>query len=53
MIGAVIPFLPFMIFVDGAPIDKYPVLGGLAFAASIGFAVYGGCEHCGLIKLFM
>ncbi len=40
MIGAVIPFLPFMIFVDGAPIDKYPVLGGLAFAASIGWLLF-------------
>lgn len=32
-IGAVIPVVPFMIFVDGAPFDKYPVLGGSAFAA--------------------
>lgn len=35
MIGAVIPFIPFMIFVDGAPLDSHPVLGGFAFAASI------------------
>ncbi len=35
MVGAVIPFVPFMIFVDGAPIDRYPVLGGLAFATSV------------------
>jgi hypothetical protein len=35
MIGAVVPFIPFMIFVDGAPLDSHPVLGGLAFAASV------------------
>jgi len=35
MIGAAIPFLPFMVFVDGAPADSYPVLSGTAFAASV------------------
>ena len=34
MIAAAIPFVPFMIFVDGAPADHYPVLGGLALGAS-------------------
>lgn len=32
-----IPFLPFMIFVDGPPLDKYPVLGGLALSLSVGW----------------
>ena len=40
MIGAVIPFLPFMMFVEGAPIDTYPVLGGFAFAASITWLLF-------------
>lgn len=34
IIGIAIPFVPFMIFVDGAPADSYPVLAGLALAAS-------------------
>ena len=35
LIGAVIPFVPFMIFVDGAPADSYPVVASLAFAVSL------------------
>jgi hypothetical protein len=35
MVGAAIPFVPFMLFVDGAPADRHPVLGGLAFGASL------------------
>ena len=40
LIGIAVPFLPFMIFVDGAPADKYPVLGGLALAASFGWGLF-------------
>lgn len=35
MIGVAIPFVPFMIFVDGAPADRYPVLAGLACGSSL------------------
>lgn len=40
LVGMVVPFLPFMIFVDGAPADNYPVLGGLAFATSVGWGLF-------------
>lgn len=48
MIGAAIPFVPFMMFVDGAPFDKYPVLGGLALAVSVAwvlFVLWRGFRH--------
>lgn len=35
IIGILLPFVPFMIFVDGAPANSYPVLAGLALAVSI------------------
>lgn len=34
IIGVAIPFLPFMLFVDGAPADRYPLLAALAIGAS-------------------
>ncbi|WP_324749614.1 hypothetical protein SH591_13925 [Sphingomonas sp. LY54] len=40
IIGTAIPFVPFMIFVDGPPADSYPVLGGLALAASICWGLF-------------
>ena len=40
LLGMVIPFVPFMLFVDGAPMDSFPVLGGLALAASIGWGLF-------------
>lgn len=40
IIGMAIPFVPFMIFVDGAPADSYPVLAGLALAASICWGLF-------------
>jgi hypothetical protein len=40
MIGVALPFVPFMMFVDGAPMNEYPVLGGLAFAASVGWLLF-------------
>ena len=40
MIGMIIPVVPFMIFVDGAPANSYPVLGALALAASIGWGLF-------------
>lgn len=35
IIGLVIPFLPFMIFVDGPPADSFPMLAGLALSVSV------------------
>ncbi|MEO5578612.1 MAG: hypothetical protein ABIR25_06140 [Sphingomicrobium sp.] len=40
LIGMGIPFVPFMLFVDGAPADSYPVLGGLALAISLGWGLF-------------
>lgn len=40
VIGMGVPFLPFMIFVDGAPADTYPMLAGLALAASFGWGLF-------------
>jgi hypothetical protein len=50
LIGMAIPFVPFMIFVDGAPADSFPVLGGLALALSLGwcaFVLWRGFRHTG------
>ncbi len=38
--GMIVPFLPFMLFVDGAPMDNYPRLGALALAMSIGWGLF-------------
>lgn len=40
VIGMLVPFLPFMMFVDGAPADTYPKLGALAFAASLSWGAF-------------
>lgn len=40
VIVAFLPWVPFMIFVEGAPADSYPILSGLAFAASIGWLLF-------------
>jgi len=40
LIGMAIPFVPFMLFVDGAPVDSYPLLGGVALSMSIGWGVF-------------
>lgn len=40
LLGMGIPFVPFIILHDGAPVDSYPVLSGLAFAASIGWGLF-------------
>ena len=48
IIGAAIPFVPFMIFVDGAPIDRYPLLAGLALGASfswLAFVMWRALRH--------
>lgn len=39
-IGMVIPFVPFMIWVDGAPVDSYPVLSAVALATSIAWGLF-------------
>ena len=39
LLGMAIPFVPFM-FVDGAPADRYPLLGGPVFAVSIGWGLF-------------
>lgn len=38
--GVIVPFVPFMVFVDGAPMDSYPILGGLALSISIGWGLF-------------
>lgn len=40
IIGIALPVVPFMIFVEGAPVDRYPVLAGLAFTASICWGLF-------------
>ena len=40
VIVAFVPWVPFLIFVEGAPADSYPILSGLAFAASIGWLLF-------------
>jgi hypothetical protein len=40
LIGMIIPFLPFIIFVDGAPADSYPLLGAFALALSLGWGSF-------------
>jgi hypothetical protein len=40
LVGIIVPFLPFMLFVKGAPLDSHPVLGSLALATSIGWGVF-------------
>ncbi|MDT9597334.1 hypothetical protein [Sphingosinicella rhizophila] len=40
LIGVIIPFVPFMIFVDGPPTDTFPVLGEVAFAVSISWGLF-------------
>ena len=48
MIAAAIPFLPFMIFVDGAPVDHYPLLSLLALAVSfcwVAFVIWRALRH--------
>lgn len=40
LIGAVIPFVPLMLFVDGAPIDSYPLMGGAALATSVCWVLF-------------
>ena len=50
ILGAVIPFVPFMIFVDGAPADRCPVLAGSALAASLcclAFVMWRALRHLG------
>lgn len=34
------PFLPFVLFVDGAPRDEYPVLSSFFLIASLGWGVF-------------
>jgi hypothetical protein len=40
IIGMAVPFVPFMLFVKGAPADQYPVLAGLALAASFAWGAF-------------
>lgn len=40
IIGMIVPFVPFIIFVDGAPADSYPILGGLALALSLSWGAF-------------
>jgi hypothetical protein len=40
IIGMIIPFVPFMLFADGPPMERYPVLSGLALATSIGWGLF-------------
>ncbi|MHA3793598.1 hypothetical protein [Sphingomonas sp. YL-JM2C] len=40
IIGIAIPFVPFMIFVDGSPADRYPLLSALALAAGCGWGLF-------------
>ena len=48
IVAAALPFVPFMIFVDGAPADSYPVLAGLALVASLcwlAFVLWRALRH--------
>ena len=40
LVGVIVPFLPFMLFVKGAPLGSHPVLGSLALAASVGWGAF-------------
>lgn len=40
IIGMMIPFVPFMILVDGAPADSYPAQAALALSVSICWGVF-------------
>lgn len=40
IIGMAIPFVPFMIFVDGPPAGSYPMLAALALTASICWGLF-------------
>ncbi len=40
LLGMIVPMLPFMLFVDGAPADRFPVLTSLAFAAGVAWALF-------------
>lgn len=35
-----LPILPFLLFVDGAPADEYPIFSSLAVAASLGCGLF-------------
>ena len=40
LIVLIIPWLPFMFFVEGPPADTHPVLSGIALAASTGWLLF-------------
>ena len=40
IVAIAIPWLPFMLFVEGAPMDSHPVLAGLALGVSIAWLLF-------------
>ncbi len=40
LIGIAIPWLPFLLFVEGAPMDSHPVLAGLALGISLAWLAF-------------
>ena len=40
LVGIIIPWLPFIIFVEGAPIDSHPILSGLALGVSMAWLLF-------------
>lgn len=40
IVGVAVPFLPFMIFVEGPPADSFPVLAAVALAVSICWGLF-------------
>ena len=40
LLGILVPWLPFLFFAQGAPIDRYPILSGVALGLSIGWLVF-------------
>ena len=40
LIGAIIPWVPFMFFVEGAPMDTHPTAAAMALGVSIGWLLF-------------
>ena len=40
LMGVIVPWIPFMLFVKGPPIDTHPVLAELALGASFGWLLF-------------
>ena len=44
LLGMFVPFLPFMLFSDGAPAQSHPILGGMALAAGASWGLFVTCR---------